>query len=427
MHQHQSNNSFMIAYRLRPFRFLAIKMKQMDYRTKILIVVSLAIFIDILSYSVVLPFLPFVVEKQGQNQSITGIILAAYSIGLLLSSLVFGVVSDRTNNQKGLMVFGLGLMIFASASMAIFENLWVLSIGRFLQGVSSGITWVSGLALLGANNNPKEIGVKMGFVMGSYGLGQFVGPLIGGYFYTFGYCFPFIIITVGAVIDLIMRILWVKDRSDVVKKAETSIISGLKCVFTCRPAIIILSVGTIAAFVIGSLELGIVLVLKEHFSLTEEKVGLFFMVFVVPQLLISLIGGWLYDKVGFKRVTSVAALACSCSIGLMALIDSLTIYGCMIAMFSVSITFFLSGVLPELTKVVPESVYGATFGIFNFAFGVGLLFGPIFMSFMFQFTSWMIYCISMAMLFLLALPIVLIKPEQAAQERSETTEVFELE
>ena len=383
-------------------------MKSLDYSNQIVLIVSIAIFVDILSYSVVLPFLPFVVERLKQSPIMTGIILAQYSIGLVISSLVFGIISDRLDKKKSLMIFGLVLMIVASLFMAFFENLWVIAIGRFAQGVSSGITWVSGLGLLGASNDSESIGTKMGFVMASYGLGQFLGPLIGGYFFQFGYSIPFLIITGGAALDLVMRMLLVEPTNSTIK-TETSIISGLLFVFKSRKAIIVLLLGTVGAFVIGSLELGIVLLLKEHFLLQEDKVGLFFMVFVIPQLIVSFFGGWLYDKVGFRWTCAPSAIFCTITLGLMSLIDSIFVFACMVALFSISLTIFMAAMLPELTKAVPQDVYGATFGVFNFVFGIGLLFGPLFCSLMYQYTSWAAYCISLAALYILTFPIILIK------------------
>ena len=52
----------------------------------ILFVVYIGIVIDMLAYSIVLPFLPFVVEELGEEPTVVAIILACFSLGLLFGT-----------------------------------------------------------------------------------------------------------------------------------------------------------------------------------------------------------------------------------------------------------------------------------------------------------------------------------------------------
>lgn len=69
--------------------------------------------------------------------------ISFFSIGLVLSSVILGLLSDKLKARRNIMLFGLLGLIGASLLMALlYQKLWALMLGRFLQGVSSGSVWV---------------------------------------------------------------------------------------------------------------------------------------------------------------------------------------------------------------------------------------------------------------------------------------------
>jgi MFS family permease len=370
-----------------------------------LFVISLGIFVDLFSYSVVLPFMPTIVQTAGQESSITGVILAFYSAGLLLGSLVFGVISDHLNSKRMLMLWSLVGMILASISMGISQNLYLLSVGRFFQGISSAAIWVLGLALIAETYEPEEIGLKMGFVFGAYSLGNFMGPLLGGYLFKLGSGVPFYVTAGIALLDLLLR-YFLKEPPSTAKGAHSSMWDGFRGIKGNGPVLRIMFFTAVAAVILGSLEVNVVLLLKSRYLLQEDIIGLIFIAFVVPELIFSPLAGLVYDKIGFRYTTIPSSVLASGVIGLMCLDVTLPVFIVLLALLA---TFFMVGltpVLPELSKRVPGTTYGTTYGVFNFMFGIGLLIGPIYGTLVYQYSSWAVFCATLCACYLFCVPIL---------------------
>ena len=71
-----------------------------------LIVVTLAIFTDMLVYGLVVPILPGYASSLGVSQTAIGLLFACYAIALFIATPVFGILSDKIG-RKGPMLWGL--------------------------------------------------------------------------------------------------------------------------------------------------------------------------------------------------------------------------------------------------------------------------------------------------------------------------------
>ncbi|EPQ61048.1 MFS general substrate transporter [Gloeophyllum trabeum ATCC 11539] len=90
---------------------------------------------------------------------------------------------------------------------------WVMCLARIIQGVSSSVVWVAGLALLCETVPEAHVGRQLGLAMTGLSLGVLVGPPVGGALYhTFGYRGPFIFGIIVSVIDLIGRLLIIERK-----------------------------------------------------------------------------------------------------------------------------------------------------------------------------------------------------------------------
>lgn len=61
----------------------------------VLLVVTLAIFTDMLLYGMIVPILPDYAENLGISQTAIGILFGSYAAALLIATPIFGVVSDK--------------------------------------------------------------------------------------------------------------------------------------------------------------------------------------------------------------------------------------------------------------------------------------------------------------------------------------------
>ncbi|KAI0063212.1 MFS general substrate transporter [Artomyces pyxidatus] len=173
-------------------------------------VVGMGITTDLLVYSIVIPVLPFHLEGLDYSNvsALVGYLLFAYSGGLVVSTPPIAWISERFNARKLPLVLGLVALIGSQIMLMEAPVYWVMALARVIQGISSSVVWVVGLALLCDTTPEKYIGRQLGLAMSGLSLGLLVGPPVGGALYTrFGFRGPIIFGVIVTFIDLLGRFL----------------------------------------------------------------------------------------------------------------------------------------------------------------------------------------------------------------------------
>ena len=152
-----------------------------------LFVVSLAVFVDLLVYGMMVPVLPGYASGLGASQSTLGLLLGAFGVAVVAATPLFGVLSDRYGS-KWPMVGGLVGLAASTLLFAYAPGLGWLFVARTLQGASSAASWVAGLALLARVYPAAERGRAMGTAMAGTVLGTLLGPPLGGFLHDVGGC-----------------------------------------------------------------------------------------------------------------------------------------------------------------------------------------------------------------------------------------------
>ncbi len=146
----------------------------------------LAMFAITVGYGIVLPILPFLVERlAGTTDSTTlswhtGLLTGTYILAIFLFAPLWGKVSDRRGRRP---VILLGLTGFAAtvAVFALVESLPLVYLGRFLDGVFAAAIAPAAYALVGDHAPSKEWRAHRFALINIAGTaGFFVGPLLGG-------------------------------------------------------------------------------------------------------------------------------------------------------------------------------------------------------------------------------------------------------
>ncbi|KAH7030336.1 major facilitator superfamily domain-containing protein [Linnemannia elongata] len=166
-------------------------------------VVAMALFTDMVVYGVVVPILPDIVKSRlGGTPREVGLLFACYAIGLLASTPVFAIMSDKYQNRRIPMMLGMLGLAVATVGFSLASNYWVLILARIGQGSAGGASWTIGLGLLADVYPPDNLGVVMGATMTANAVGFMLGPMVGGYLYEYhGYSAPFIFCAGLAVLD----------------------------------------------------------------------------------------------------------------------------------------------------------------------------------------------------------------------------------
>jgi multidrug resistance protein len=150
-----------------------------------LLVILLTVFIDLVGFGIIVPFVPVYSRHYGAEGFVIGLIIASFSAMQFLFAPVWGRLSDRHGRRPVLLISTLG----AAASYALFAfgaglsdhnlALWVMVASRMLAGICGGNITVAQAYI--ADITPRENRSKrMGLIGMAFGLGFIFGPIIGG-------------------------------------------------------------------------------------------------------------------------------------------------------------------------------------------------------------------------------------------------------
>ncbi|ESK85878.1 mfs amine [Moniliophthora roreri MCA 2997] len=399
-------------------------------------VVCLGIAVDLLVYSIIVPVMPFQLEKLGYDSisSLTGWLLFSYSAGLAITTFPIAMWSERYNARQWPLILGILLLIGSIIMLMEAPKFWLMVIARVLQGVGSTMVWVVGLALLCDTAPERIVGRQLGFTMSGMSIGFFLGPPVGGALYkTFGFRGVCIFGVIVAFVDLVARLLVIErkealrygfdphravsaeepeteepetegastteqsekktadvvenrpeqqtESSDESKKSEPQLSLIAVVIRLLRSS---RAVGTvICLFVYGivntAVEPALPIHMNEVWNFDSTKVGLIFIAAVVPSFPSSAIAGYLTDRWGTPSIV-IASLILSIPWWFVLTVNTL---GLFIVAFALEF-FFISAALPPLTAELAEVSkqiegigYAHVYAFFNLAYGIGSTVGPI--------------------------------------------------
>ncbi|WP_045233319.1 DHA2 family efflux MFS transporter permease subunit, partial [Deinococcus pimensis] len=133
-------------------------------------------FIDGTVVNVALPAL-----QRDLNANVAGVqwVVNAYTLLLAALILVGGALGDRYGRRR---VFGLGVLVFAAASVAcgLAPNLTALVAARAVQGVGGALLVPGSLAIIGAVFARERRGRAVGLWSGATSFVTVLGPVVGG-------------------------------------------------------------------------------------------------------------------------------------------------------------------------------------------------------------------------------------------------------
>ena len=141
-------------------------------------ILFLTVFVDLLGFGIVIPFLPMFAERLGISAFGIGWILAIYSLAQLVFAPVLGRISDRVGRRPIIMLGLLG----SSVSYLIYgfaNSFTLLIISRAIHGACAA-TVPTAQAYIADTTADKDRARGMGLIGAAFGLGFVLGPALGG-------------------------------------------------------------------------------------------------------------------------------------------------------------------------------------------------------------------------------------------------------
>lgn len=167
-----------------------------------LAIIFFVVLVDMLSFSVVLPLLPYLADSLGASNVQIGLLTAMYPLAQFFGAPVLGRLSDRYGRKPILLTSiagtALGFVVLATAQL-----LPVLFLGRLLDGLTGGNISVA-QAYISDVTTAEERGKALGLIGAAFGLGFILGPITGALLSDFSYAAPAWAGAIFAISNLIL-------------------------------------------------------------------------------------------------------------------------------------------------------------------------------------------------------------------------------
>jgi MFS family permease len=146
---------------------------------RLFLLVAAVVLVDTMFYAAITPLLPEYVDELGLSKTAAGILNASYAAGTLVASLPAGWLVARVGVRPTILL-GLGLMSLSSVVFAFSDQVVVLDIARFCQGVGGACSWAAGMAWLVLVAPRERRGELIGSALAAAIAGVLLGPVLGG-------------------------------------------------------------------------------------------------------------------------------------------------------------------------------------------------------------------------------------------------------
>jgi multidrug resistance protein len=321
-------------------------------------------------------------RQLGASPTVIGLLFSSFGVTLLAVSIPMGAVSDRIGRKVPL-VLGLAALAAATVLFAFARQLSWLFAARLIQGAADAVTWVVGFALLADLYAPSERGRVMGLVMSGTSFGLMIGPSLGGWLYeTGGVTTPFLLVaslaTFAAIGFMWLRVPPSHAAREVV---PLRLIISVPDVASCVIAVLL------GAATLAMLEPVVSLWLASTLQLNPTRIGLVFGIAAVASTALHPVYGSFADRWGGRRLTLIGLIAMAAMLPFLSLAwsfeSAVGLYLLLAAAAALVITPSLA-YMGDATTGAGVSSFGVAYGLYNFAWGAGLLIGPAIGGFLYE-------------------------------------------
>jgi MFS family permease len=295
-------------------------------------------FVDMLGLMLVAPLMAFYAERLGAADWLVGPLFAAFAVAQLVSSPVWGRLSDHYGRRPALLV-GLGASAVAYLIFGYATVLWVLFASRIVQGLGGGTTGVA-QAYVADTMAPAERAKALGWLSAATSAGVVIGPFIGSLAANVGTAAPGVVAALLVLANVAVAWKWLPESRVPHGRPGPGATSGGRPDpsphappargRSVRQALldVVRHPGdpahrVIWIYVVGMLALNVViavlaLYLRDSFAVTEKTIGFFYPIFGVVGVLMRVwIVGWANARFGEVRTMQLGTVLLALGLALM--------------------------------------------------------------------------------------------------------------
>ena len=372
-------------------------------------------FVDMVGLLMIIPLLPFYVKELGGSGidilglhfgigTISGFIVASFTIAQLLSAPMWGRFSDRVGRRPVLLIAlgaaGIAYLIFGFA-----HSLFVLFVSRLVQGAGGGTVGVI-QAYVADSTDPKDRARALGWLSATTNLGVALGPVLGSFAIALGKrdlmpgpgtllvgrAMPGIMAAALCLLNMIFVARYLAESRDLSEQHKEGDIrqTSRQAIWrvishSSEPAsrLILIYAIAIGAFQ-GSFSV-LALFLNARFQVTEQTIGYFFMyigsISVFARVLLL---GRAVDWFGEANLSRLGLVLLAAGVLGMPLSSNLWMLALAVALIPLGTAFTFPCVTALLSRVIDPRERGLYMGMQQTYGGVARIIAPLFFGWAFD-------------------------------------------
>lgn len=334
-------------------------------------------FLIMVGFGIVIPILPFFVERLGGGALAMGIFMSVYSFMQFIFAPIWGRLSDRIGRRPVLLI-GLGGYGVTFLMFGVINNLYLLIGLRALAGMVSSATLPTAMAYLADITAGADRSKGMGMLGAAMGLGMIFGPAIGGWLGVYSFSLPFFM--AGGLALLLLPFTWTFlpeslqfANSDVSRQRRPK----LTLQVVNDPLFALFAFNFVISFSMSMFESTFALYSAAKVGFGPEQMGITFAILGTFAVIVQggLIGPLVKRFKESKLVTSGAFLS---SLGLISIVLSRNV-----VLLVISTVVFMVGnslMTPTSSSLVSKQSsrgQGTSLGFFQAFASLGRVFGPV--------------------------------------------------
>ena len=145
---------------------------------RLLILACSIVFLDVSFFAAIAPLLPGYVDDLGLSKAEAGVLSASYAAGTLIVSLPAGLVAARVGPRRTA-IAGLVVLGFSSLAFGFSDQIALLDLARFCQGVGGAMAWAGSFTWIILRAPERRRGAVIGTAIGMAVAGELFGPALG--------------------------------------------------------------------------------------------------------------------------------------------------------------------------------------------------------------------------------------------------------
>lgn len=367
-------------------------------------IMLLAVFIDLLGLTILLPILPFWVIDIGQPDYVFVEVITLYSLFQFIFSPLWGRLSDKIGRRPVIFIglFGniLGYLLLEITALFFFNSVFLLIVSRVIGGIFSSATLPTSKAYISdVISDKKERTKYFGFIGAVFGLAFTIGPAMSGLTSNIidnlipvnnGYWAPIIIMVILSCLNLAFGLKNLPESHSPNREQEKSVSiiqksSSIKVLKNNPTILIVISVFFTLLLGFSSLDAVLALYGKQRFGMNEVETGFVFMTAGITLIIFQgLLVGRLAKRIDNSILMLSGTIILMLSFYLITVVNS--VFTNILAAIPVAIgmSFSQPSGLGILTTLIPEENRGEILGINDSLSSLARLIGPILAIFVFS-------------------------------------------